>query len=210
VIGSEGFEGRSILFENRYKYIRCYRSTDKRFYRPDHFSTLFYSFFAEEQLYDLQQDPGERHNLINHLELRNQAHTLFQKFFRITYTYQLVIENPEGKEITVADHQGSLLHHSREKRVLILNDELGNRTFTVRLDQTLLPLHLTAMRLPNLLASEALPIESKGEEHLLSPNTKAFAYLQRVENENLQERKIMAHDPTFEKILRDWGYLHEN
>jgi hypothetical protein len=52
-------------------------------------------------------------------------------------------------------------------------------------------------------------IEDAGEESGRTPSTLPVAYLSRVEINNRGERRIVANNPEFDKVLREWGYLND-
>jgi arylsulfatase A-like enzyme len=209
ILASEGFNERAILIHNRFKYIRAYRPTEKRLYLPGAYFTQPSEIFAEEQLYDIHNDPNELHNLMNNKSEMTKARDTFRSHFKIPDSYQLVVENPAEKEIRITTDVNVELHRSRQPRVLLLNSNFILHPPTVYLDGEKIALHATSMRLPLHLPLAQLPREERGEEALLHGGTRPFAYLQRVEMDHVKERKISTGDPQFEKILREWGYLNE-
>ncbi len=209
IIASEGFNERAILIHDRFKYIRGYRPTEKRLYLPNAYFTKPSEIFAEEQLYDIREDPKELHNLIGNKMQLNQARDAFRTHFKIPDSYQLVVENPAEKEVIITTDANQELHRSRQSLILLLDASFSTHPPVVALDGHRMELRKTSMRLPLALPAEQLPREERGEEALLSSSAIPFAYLQRVEMDQVKERKISTSDPQFEKILREWGYLNE-
>jgi len=210
VLVTEGFESRAILVQDRWKYIREYVPTEKRLYPPHRYELVAAEVFSEEQLYDIRMDPLERKNLVGNSVQLAVMRKAFRTAFHVRDSYQLVVENPEEKELEIRDLAGKVLHHSREKRVILQDDHFSHLEPRVTLDGQPLPLYQTAMRLPLHVPPTRLPEESRGEEMLLGMGTKSFAYLQRIELDSVKERKVSAGgDVEFEKILRQWGYLNE-
>lgn len=209
ILATEGFNERAILIHNQFKYIRGYRPTEKRLYPPHAYLTAPSEVFVEEQLYDIRNDPHELHNLIADQAARVKAQSIFRTHFHIPDSYQLVVENPEIKEVHITTDKGQDLHRSHQNRVILLDPTFALHPPLVYLAGQKMLLRETSMRLPLHLPASELPREDRGEEGLLSSGTTPFAYLQRVEMDHVKERKISTGDPQFEKILREWGYLNE-
>jgi arylsulfatase A-like enzyme len=229
-IGSEGFRGRALIFDGRFKYIRNYAPTEKRFYAPGAWVGRKTTIYNSEELYDLLEDPSEAYNLARkNPVLLARARAQYRDFYAVVGGYELVIEGPSGSAFTVRLPPGTgLLAGERDPdiegvhktasgttvagtlrhQVIIKIDNLSDPAPVVELGGARLDLRATTLRLP-YKKGEELPLEAGGAATLLPPGPKPTAYLRRVEDANYQERAIVTGDPRFEKILREWGYLHE-
>jgi arylsulfatase A-like enzyme len=227
VIGSEGFRERSIIFNQRYKYIRAYAATEKRFFEPDDYwgeKTLIY---IEERLHDLQSDPQEAHNLAPlNRPLLHQARQLFRNFYEVKTRTELVIESPKPGPFTVVidgevkvepqatllikptDH-GVEIHGSLMTRQVVSLETKQIKSIEVAIAAQPAPLTYTSYRLP-LSFDEWRKTATEMHGSVFLDFNKPNAYLRKVEDDAVKTRKIVANQPEFEKILREWGYLHDD
>lgn len=228
VLASEGFQGRAIIFDNRYKYIKSYEPTQKRIHRPYHYISEQTLFFAKEQLYDLTKDPAEEQNLASaESGLMGKARELYRRVFGVKEGWELVVESPEGSDIrgefpiqtklrviegeaTLSQDRDKVYLQSNAQSTLILR--LSNwdpKSSWLRIGDRELAIKKTSLRLPLNVGFEGLPIEPGGHETLIPYPREASAYIRRVEESGREERKIRITNPAFESVLREWGYLND-
>ncbi len=229
-LGSEGFQGRAVLFDDRYKYIRLYEPTDKRVYGAHGWGGERRLYFVPKQLYDLQVDPKEEHDLsTSRPELRQRAEEIYKTFYAIHDSYELVVEDPgagmvdatiwtdgtvrmeEGEAAVVPGslgHSVTLTAAGRKRYLIEIKGSLSASP-VVRMGGQVVPLESTTMRLPFSIAPDKLPVEVGGRFTLLEAEARPAAYLRRVEDDGQQNRRILGGNPAFEKVLREWGYLND-
>ena len=211
-LASEGFRGRAIIFDNRYKYIRTYAPTRKRFYTPDSWSGVKTSFLVPEQLYDLKSDLWESHNLIDEPRaasaILTKARAVFEQYYRDGYRYELVLES-KG-EFTYEFNVLKKVSGKSKNRVVLKIEDLESLPKTVLINSKSVPIKATQMRLPITVAPSDLPSELPGDHSLLPPERKPNAYIRKVLKTNIRARRVVAANPEFEKVLREWGYLNDN
>ena len=228
VLGSEGFHGRAILFQNRYKYIRTYEPTDKRIYSSKGWSGDKSLFMVAEQLFDLNADPGEEQNLVASApEVLALAQRTYQELFAIRDGYELVIEAPTQGGVTI-DIEGAT-HVEFEEGAGQVSPTLtgvhvsavGGRRYLLEIKAPLstvpkvviggrpVAVMMTSMRLPLQMRPVDLPAEIGGRFTLLEPVNAAMAYVRKVADDGQRNRHIMAGNPAFETVLREWGYLND-
>lgn len=231
VLGSEGFKGRAIVFDNRYKYIRTYEPTDKRVYSRESWSGPKRLYAVPEQVFDLTADPGERRDLsVQDRSLLMRARGLYRDFFAIKDAYELVIDNPlgqvveavfpKGEDVTLAEGVGelepdaaALRFEGRESRRFVFKlaarDGQGPAVPRIEVDALPVPVRYTSMRLPIQIGGAALPLEAGGAGNLPELARVPEAFLRRVEDDGQSDRRIVAGNPEFEQVLREWGYLND-
>jgi hypothetical protein len=229
VLASEGFQGRAIIFGNRFKYIRSYEPTQKKIYPPSGFFSRPTLFFAKEQLYDLEMDPAEERNLATlDGDLISQARSLYGTTFGIKDGFELVIESPDGAEVkgefepdtkldvrygeaAVSKNGGRVLLKSSGQSTLVLKIKHWDpKTSWLRIGDQPVTIKRTSLRLPaHTEVLDGLPLESGGHESLIPYPKEVSAYIRRVEESGREERKIRITNPAFESVLRDWGYLND-
>jgi arylsulfatase A-like enzyme len=228
VLGSEGFNGRAILFENRFKYIRSYEPTDKRIYESTRWTGDKTLFMVTEQLFDLELDPSEELNLAaSDPERLLMARNAYRQLFSIGDSFELVIETPNEEPIEIdigeavraefeegsgqftALGSGTRISASGRKRHLLEIKGALSVMPKVIINGHLVDVKATSMRLPLALKPEGLPAEVGGRFTLLEPTKEAVAYLRKVEEDGQRNRHIMTGNPAFEKVLREWGYLND-
>lgn len=227
-LASEGFQGRAIIFENRYKYIRSYEPTQKRVHFPQRYLSEQTLYFSREQLYDLKVDPSEERNLVSiDSDLLERARSLYKVVFKVKDGWELVIESPDAAEITGQFPASTNIHlnqgeatfsrkkdfvylHSRDQTTLIM--EITNwdpKASWVRIGDRQVAVKRTSLKLPLNTEIASLPIESGGQESLIPFPKEPSAYIRRVEDSGREERKIRVTNPAFESVLREWGYLND-
>lgn len=228
VILSEGFRGRSIIFEGRWKYIRSYEPTNKVIYRPDVWVREKTLFMVPEELFDLQNDPFETKNLVRtEKKLLIDARERYQQVYHVKEAFELVIDNPHGKEFRISLPKNVQIS-SREKSITIADgsDEIvvrgsvfGRTIIAIKGKLTEAPVVIfnnqrslvlmTGQRLPLSGPPNALPLEIPGPSTLLPPNGHELAFLRRVEEDGQDVRHIVTGNPKFDAVLREWGYLND-
>lgn len=229
VLGSEGFQGRTVVFDNRYKYIRLYEPTDKRVYGATGWGGERKLYFVPEQLFDLEADPDEAMDLSRtQPDLLRAARTTYHQLFGIKDAYELVVESPastpldvkipttakvrveEGDAQVVAQAAGEvrLASGGAPRHLFEIRGPLAGLP-EVRLGGQVLTILRTALRLPIATDPAALPSEVGGRYSLLDRTGKGIAYLRKVEDDGQQNRRISTANAAFEKVLREWGYLND-
>jgi arylsulfatase A-like enzyme len=227
-IGSEGIRQRAVYFKDRYKYTISYSTTEKSIARENSYLRKMYGLLEQDVLIDLKADPDELHNLCEeNPELLKTAKTVFDSYFHMQYLWELVLESPDGNELSVQvesgnapiKYQGLDFDESKDKGTLrLFGNTRGIATFDhpfasppqVRSGSTPVPVYNTYARLNLDTTDLGLPIENIGEEALLPVGSKKVAYLRKVAKTDFQARKIVAGNPQFEAILKEWGYLNDN
>ena len=220
VIGSEGFQARAVVMNNRYKYIKTYDPTNKRIYSSDRFSGERKSFFKTEQLYDLSVDPLEVVDLtLTHPEILAQLKNGFRKYFRIDSKYELILE-AKGKA-SFSIHPGTLVRANKDK---LYPGDIFRGEFTdqlripiayipgrdlprVEINGELTIVKATTLKLPFPKITGELPEEDWGWTRDLATGS---AFIGRIVDEKRGDRKISLGNPAFERVLREWGYINEN
>jgi arylsulfatase A-like enzyme len=227
-LGAEGYQGRSIVFENRYKYIRSYEPTQKKIHKPGGYFSQPSLYFVKEQLYDLQNDAIERINLVGkESQILEKARRKYRERFRIQDGYELVIESPKKEEIegelppgtemivsegeaTIRSFQDKTVIAGRnQQRVVISLKDWSDNPVVIRVGGREISIRKTSLRLPLSLDSNLLPSESSGPHSLIPYPREPFAYVRRIEDQGRQERKVRVTNPAFESVLREWGYLND-
>jgi arylsulfatase A-like enzyme len=234
VVGSEAFQGRAVIMDGRYKYIRMYTPVDKRVYREGAFDSPHRMFLRRHQLYDLDTDPHETRDLsASDPDLLERAEVTYKQYFSIRTMFELVIDAPDRPAIAVhvpwpwrakrslgaatvaVTDEDRMVTTSGEARVILeLSTDAATDVAravplpTVVVGGQSLPIRMTSMRLPLDVALDDLPIESGGAGSLLPP-VGAGAILRRVDDDGQRERRINVGNPAFDKVLREWGYLND-
>jgi arylsulfatase A-like enzyme len=228
VLASEGFQGRAIIFENRYKYIKSYEPTQKRIHHPDRYFSEQTLYFSKEQLYDLEIDPFEENNLaFGDDGLIETARSLYRRTFGVKEGFELVIESPDGGEIkgqfprsTEIDviygqgsisrnHNGTHLLTDGQKTLVLRIKGWDPEASWLRVGDRPVNVRKTSLRLPVDADIQRLPVESGGEGSLVPFPREASAFIRRIEDSGREERKIRITNPAFESVLREWGYLND-
>lgn len=232
VIGSEGFKGRAIVFDNRYKYIHSYEATDKRVYAKGSWNGPKRLYLAPEQLFDLQLDPDETADLSkSERTLMVRARREYRHFYGIKDALELMIENPEGKEIsvlwpmltklsellvvegdgtvTLGPHGGVQFKGSTSRRVLLRLAPLDHVHPKVVVDGKQLVVTASSLHLPIKDGPLVLPSEPSGIGSAPDGARDAIAYLRRVDDDGQEGRHIVTGNAQFEQVLREWGYLND-
>lgn len=226
VLGSEGEDQRAIFFKNRYKYMKSYASSDKRMTPAEGYFTYKSSIYIGEQLFDLSKDPEEKVNLANFDKaLLSEARDLFDNYFSIHETAQLIIDSPQGAKIEISidpsekdslesvynlKSVGSklLIDVPDEKRVVIPFKRIPKMLPSVKVSGTPLRVELTSLKLPIDVPIQRLP----GEELDLDivPLSKSpSAFLVKTRSDQAKQRKLSFGNSRFENIFKEWGYLNE-
>jgi len=226
--GSEAYQGRAIIFDGRFKYIRTYVPTDKRIYDEMGFGARKIAFMIPEQLFDLQTDPQETVNLFDEsTELSQKARHEYRVYYDVKRAYELIVESPEGQtifvtmqgmsplsvvegqaKITQLDGKTTVNAYSSKLLVIRLQGEdfhsekivIGGKEY---------PLLLTSFRLSANLQKNKLPLESAGIDSLLPRRPFPNAYLRAIEDHGHYQSRLSSGNARFEKVLRDWGYLDD-
>lgn len=228
VVGSEGIRQRAIYFDNRYKYTVSYSTTEKNLFRSGSYNREMFELFDRELLIDLTSDPNEDENLYSrNPELLAVAKKHFDDYFRTKYLWELVFESPDlGEMATDIDarylpikYQGlDVAENNGTVTISMQGNQRGTATFdrplrelpTVMADSNPVPVLNTYAKLNLNTTDLGLPVETIGEDSLLPVGSKKLAFIRKVAKTDFQERKIVAGNPQFEAILREWGYLNDN
>jgi len=229
VLGSEGFQGRAIVFDGRYKYIRSYEATNKRVYSSGPGSGDMHLYFVPEQLYDLAQDQDEEHNLVDeNAALLARAREIYGETFKVQDSYELVVESakskpvdvlfPPGTHVDFEEGEGHVVQEAdgvrltgkdRARYVLEIKDLPQAVLPEVHIGGQAIHLAMTSMKLPLDVTPTRLPLEDAGRYTLYDPAPGDVAYLRRVEDDGRRDRRIQTGNPAFDKVLRQWGYLND-
>lgn len=225
LIGSEGFQARSLIFGGRYKYIKTYEPTDKRVYSSEEYSGIRKSFLRQEQLYDLDQDPTESVDLTESMPiLLEEARDLFRAYFGISASYELILEGPASSSFSIVSNKRDLVVDAQESDQLMMTPDGLEGHFDeslrlkikyaedmmlpqIRINDTEIPVRVTTLKLPWPGDGSTLPEETL-DWMRATPGPSATIVL--VRDDRRQDRRISLGNPAFEKVLREWGYLNEN
>ena len=228
LLGSEGFRGRSIIFDNQWKYIKSYEPTDKFVFSESGWVRKRRLFMVPEALYNLSSDPEERQNLIHqNIPVLNRARRLYREYFNIGHAFELVIDDPNGvgwkvslpRDLKVEVSRTSVAVETTETASLFEGSEPGRYVLTIRGDLRYEPsvdfgnreasILKTTQRLPVRISPDSLPLESGGEQTLLPITESGGVTLRRIYDDGQASRRIILGNPRFDAILRDWGYLND-
>jgi arylsulfatase A-like enzyme len=219
-IGSEGFQARAVVMNNRFKYIKTYDPTVKRIYNTDRLSGDKKSFIKAEQLYDLTIDPLETSDLsFDQPQLLAELKTGFRKYFRIDSKYELVLETNGKATFTIrpgefisaidgADHSDGALRGEFTDQIRIPFAYIPGRSLpAVEINGAATPVKATTLKLPFPSLGVELPEEDWGWTRGLGGSS---VFIARIVDEKRGDRKIYTGNPAFERVLREWGYINEN
>lgn len=226
-IGSEGFRARSIIYDGRFKYIRSYEKTSKRFYQPGAWSAFPLDYFTPESLYDLQLDPMEEHNLVArpNQELIHARHR-FEEYYGLQRAYEFIVQTSEPGEIFLESVQPIRLLDDREQLAAALQKpvHLEPGTYRLKFMQTgeekgrfpqlyfkgqPLEIRYTKSRLPlSPDAFEKLSAEFD-TKNLLNPESGVEAYIVSRYTGDKEVYEIQTTNSEFAKVLREWGYIND-
>ena len=212
VFGVEGYQQRAVVFDARWEYIRAHEPTKKRLVPASGWRTFPGEVFIREELYDIKVDPEQRRNLaseVGFMELLNRARREYELFYQVTTGYELVVEAPRGEEIKIP----SLGYvSSGQTRIMVpVPEKTAISGLKVYVAGKPVKIASMAWRLPvSQRHWENLPREVRGDGGLLSISHGPNAYLRRVAVNDAEVRRIVTGNPMFEKILREWGYLHDD
>ena len=228
--GTEGFQGRAIVFDGRYKFIRTYEPTDKTIYPPNGFVGDPSLYLRQRQLFDLKTDPDEANDLsLAEPALLARAEGIYRAFYDIKDAFELVLDLPDTDRFDVVipaaanaavDDPGIAVSRDAERtrfsgegrrRVIIRLHAWSGSLPEVQVAGTALPVTMTSMRVPLKVAGNFadLPREAGGRGSLLGLGEKPAAYLRKVEETGQSDRRIVTGNPKFESVLREWGYLND-
>jgi arylsulfatase A-like enzyme len=220
IIGTEGFQARAVVMNNRYKYIKTYEPTVKRVYSKERLSGEKKSFIKVEQLYDLADDPLEMSDLtFVQPEILSELKSGFRKYFKIESNYELVLEAKGKATFTV--RPGTIISDSdiMPQPTDALNGEFIDRTRLpidyvpgqvlprVEINGAEVPVKATTLKLPFPKFAVELPEEGWGWTRGVDG---ASVFVARIVDEKRGDRKISLGNPAFERVLREWGYINEN
>ena len=208
VFGTEGFRARAVIWGGRYKYIRNYAVTNKRFYRPGVWAGEKIQTLIPEQLYDLQEDPTETTNLVDsQRELLVQARQIYHDYYNEQTRYELVLE-AKGKFYYRFGQNGESVPGEATDRVLLSVVPPLQEVF---IDDRPVPVLQTRHRLPSRLSIQDLPLEMPGPHPLQAYDSRLgpIAYIRRVATTNIRARTIVSTNEEFDAVLREWGYLND-
>jgi hypothetical protein len=220
VIGSEGFQARAIVMNNRYKYIKTYDPTSKRIYNNERWSGVKKSFLKKEQLYDLVDDPVEARDLtLDRPELLADLRKGFRDYFKIDSKYELVLEAKGKATFTIRPDIFFQPIGKKSGSDSIYKGEFVDQLripFEYRPDWILpiveingieIPVKATTLKIPFAKDVKELPEEDWG---WIRTTSVPSAFIARIVDENRSDRKISLGNPAFERVLREWGYVNEN
>ncbi|MFK7826101.1 MAG: sulfatase [Oligoflexales bacterium] len=223
-IGSEGFRGKSIIFNNRFKYIKHYKATNKKIHKSQSFSSINTSFLLQEELYDLVQDKNESINLYrSNLNLLRQARNSFREYYKNTDMFKLVIESPQDAQITVLLNEDQDFRADQDlvtkkisgyqqisyvgKRLILESSKFETNDLKIYIaNEQIIPLMSTS-NLPIKTSLEQLPYEVLDLQSQ-TPIRQKVAYFVRLDLLNT-DKTISTKNKEFEKIMREWGYLND-
>lgn len=229
ILGSEGYGRRGIVFENRYKYVRAYAPIKKKIFAPEDYGGEMAQILIDEELYDMKLDVKEERNLaISNVDLLDQARKRYDEFYDIQSEYELVLENPKptgyriwmqskadltlpenSKAIEFSD--GVRILGDFKDRVIIRIRNWRPGKITVNFENDKQEILLTSLALPiDISQIDRLPREFLREDQEPKSVTQPRVYLRRVIRDAIQDREIVAGNPQFDEILREWGYLNDN
>lgn len=223
-ITSEGFRGKSIIFDNRYKYIKHYKPTRKKIHKADSFSSIKTSLWTREELYDLTNDVDELSNLFrSQLNLLEKARSIFKQHFQDQDLYKLVVESPESELITVnlpkqqefsTEQDIKTTEFEEHKKLEYLGNRLILESNYFHLDQ--IKIFIGDKAIEPLMSTSRLPIKTPPEllpHEIFDPESQPpapdyTAYL--IKLDPLEANQMMSTtNKEFEKIMREWGYINE-
>ena len=220
IIGTEGFQARAVVMNNRYKYIKTYEPTFKRIYNKERLSGEKKSFIKVEQLYDLADDPLETSDLtFVQPEILSELKSGFRKYFKIDSNYELVLESKGKATFTV--RPGTIISDNDimtqasdafsgefvDRARLLINYVPGQVLPTVEINGVDVPVKATTLKLPFPKFAVELPEEDWGWTRGMEG---ASVFIARIVDEKRGDRKISLGNPAFERVLREWGYINEN
>lgn len=227
-IPTEGFRARGAVIKNQFKFIKNYHPIEKKIFAPGSYLSENAKIFSTEEIYDLKADAFEKNNIrFKKPLIRSNLNLEFRKVFPLEQTFELILDLPNKEVATLTfDRIYENLNLSnatlvQNKLEVVVKDSLrykidARQLFDhppeVKVNQKILPLYFTKLRLPiHPLSSDELPIEDQGDFQLLKSTKEPMLYLRKIEVDQIHERQINAHgNAQFEKILRDWGYLNDN
>lgn len=227
LIGSEGHRGRALILDGRYKYIRTYEATDKLVFSEGTLLGVRKQLLVPEALFDLTVDPDESRDMIaDSPDLAAIMRQLFHEYYEIKTEYELIIDDPQTQGIeaqfSVHDAVRSLrpgLEVESHGEVSSVKTNVGGRSVvgmlsvtqmpSVKIGGKLMPIGLTNLGLPLVGTPSSLPLEVGGLDTLLPMGKEPKVILRRVENNGQVSRRILAGNPRFEAVLRQWGYLND-
>jgi arylsulfatase A-like enzyme len=227
ILGSEGFRARSILYEGRFKYIRTYEKTSKRFYQPGTWSAYALQYFTPESLYDLLMDPEEKHNLAARAnqELMT-ARDHFEEYYGLRRAYELIVQTTESGELFLKSTSPLHLIDNNDALSAALQNPLqiapgtyrlkfftsgdaGEQLPTLYFNGQAVALRFTKSRLPlSADAFENLFVELD-TKNLLTAEPGMQAYLVNIFTGDKEVYEIKTMNSEFEKVLREWGYIND-
>jgi hypothetical protein len=229
VLSAEGFHGRTIVIDGRWKYIRSYEATDKRVYDFASWGGGVQTLYlAPEQLFDLAVDTQEERDVKDERpDILAKARQLYRETYAIKDAYELVVESPKNSPFTAVVPAGTRasfeigegevsdrpdgVHISgggRSRYLIELNGPLAAAP-VVTIAGRAQTVAATSMRLPLTVPPEALSEETSGRYTLFEPALADVAYVRRVADDGQKNRRLLTGNPAFEKVLREWGYLND-
>jgi arylsulfatase A-like enzyme len=219
IIGSEGFQARAVVMNNRYKYIKTYEPTSKRIYNNERWSGVKTFFLKKEQLYDLSNDPQETKDLsLDRPELLAHLNKGFRNYFKINSKYELVLEakgkstfairpdiffQPAGKDGPDSIYKGEFIDQLR----IPFDYSREWKLPKVEINGIAIPIKATTLKIPFPEVATELHEEDWG---WLRTTGVPSAFIARIVDEKRGDRKISLGNPAFERVLREWGYVNEN
>ncbi len=230
IIGLEGFRMRGILFDQRYKYIKSYETTEKRLYSEDKLGHQKSFVLEPEQLFDLIQDPQEEHNLIDiDSELKTIARQKFAQHYGFTQGYKITVYPDKTSELAILLRgvspsairgYGSLsvkslgayteISGSISTATEIFIDGALEEWPKIFLNSSYVSQYATRTQLP-LENISAIPTEITSSDHVAgSYENEASIVISRVYFDNMKSRMIKSGNIEFEAVLRQWGYLQDD
>ncbi len=229
VLGTEGYGRRGVVFDNRYKYVRAYAPIKKNVFAPGAYGGEMAQILIDEELFDMEKDPHENVNLAFVDEnLLDEARKHYDQFYDVQSEYELVLESPNpvtyrvwmqskadlslpenSKAIEFSD--GVRVLGDLKQRAVIRIRQWRPGKITVNFENDKQEILLTSLALPiDLSLVDRLPREFLRENKKPETITRPRVYLRRIIRDEIEDRQIVAGNPQFEEILREWGYLNDN
>lgn len=227
-LGVESFQGRGIVWDNRYKYVRSYTPVKKILTIPDRYTPEWTEVLIPEQLYDLKNDPNEEVNLaVTQPDMLDTARVKYDDYYLVLNEYQLVMESDQPVSYRIwIDGKPQLIlpdgarSHEFAEGVRVLGDFKGRLVLrmhnfpagklTVNFNEAKRDILMTSLALPiDVNQVKKMPAE-RNLTKLDGPVVGQRVILRKAVFDELGDRSIQKVNSEFEAVLREWGYLNDN